>query len=80
METSKRATVENILFKEYSRADLADYVRKSIRHWTVLINNDIMRCMFSSEDWKAIVAGMKPLPQLNRPISDLLEQFRAVCI
>ena len=71
--------VEDILFREYFRADLPEHVRKSIRHWTVLANNDIMQHMFSSDDWKVIVAQVKPLPSLPDPIMELLRDLSTVC-
>ena len=62
------STVEDILFREYSRADLPEQVRKSIRHWTVLVDNEDMRRFFLPQDWQAILAQVKPLPRLSDPV------------
>ena len=74
------STVEDILFQQYYMAGVPEEVRRSIRHWTVLVDNDDMRRMFLPQDWLAILAQVKALPRLGDPILNFLSQFHAVCI
>jgi hypothetical protein len=72
------ATVEDTFFDAYSRANLPEHLRKSIRHWTVLVGNNDMRSLFQPEDWQAIVAHVKPLPLISNSIFCFLEPFYEV--
>ena len=61
-------TVEDILYREYYTPGVPEEVRKSIQHWTVVVDNNYMRRMFDPQDWQAIQAKVKPLPALSRPV------------
>ena len=74
------SAVEDVLFREKFTPGVSEEVRKSIRHWTVLVDNDEMPRMFDTQDWQAIQAKVKPLPCLSDPTLHFLQQFLAVCI
>lgn len=75
------STVEDILHEAYHKNLKTKHgasIRNSIRNWILDVSDPKIQALFSTKDWEAIQAEIKPLPALDEHFIQSLERFNEV--